>query len=253
LSVLMLANIKDILLISTPEALGQFKSLLGDGSSFGISIQYKQQDEPKGIAEAFILGEDFIDNDKVALVLGDNIFFGTGLSEHLKQAANQGSGSTVFGYYVKDPQRYGVISFDDNKNVLSIEEKPENPKSNWAVTGLYFYDKDVVNIAKSIKPSSRGELEITDVNKIYLEKKKLKVNLLGRGYAWLDTGTYNSLIDASMFIRTIEERQGLKIGCVEEIAYNMKYISANDLLNLANDLKTDYGAYLKSLIKNMLS
>lgn len=248
LSVLILAGIKDILIISTPEALPQFKTLFGDGSDYGLKIEYKQQLEPKGIAEAFIIGEDFIGNDSVCLVLGDNIFFGSGLAEKLKQAVDQEDGASVFGYYVKDPERYGVISFDENYDVLSIKEKPEQPESNWAITGIYFYDNNVVRIAKEIKPSKRGELEITDLNNEYLKQKKLKVVLLRQGYAWLDTGTYNSLIDAAMFIRTIEDRQGLKIGCIEEAAYRKGFISKDQLLALANKVKTNYGQYLKQVI-----
>lgn len=251
LAVLMLAGIKDVLIISTPEVLPQFNVLLGDGNDYGITISYKEQDEPRGIAEAFIIGDDFIGNEKVCLVLGDNLFFGHGLSDMLKQAVNQKQGATVFGYYVSDPQRYGVIEFDEERNVTSIEEKPRVPKSNWAVTGLYFYDSQVVGIAKSIKPSQRGELEITDLNNVYLEQKLLKVSLLGRGYAWLDTGTYNSLIDASMFIRTVEERQGLKIGCIEEIAYRMGYISRKQLTKLANEIKTGYGEYLFKILEEV--
>ncbi len=251
LAVLMLAGIKDVLIISTPEVLPQFNVLLGDGNDYGITISYKEQDEPRGIAEAFIIGDDFIGNEKVCLVLGDNLFFGHGLSDMLKQAVNQKQGATVFGYYVSDPERYGVIEFDEERNVTSIEEKPRVPKSNWAVTGLYFYDSQVVGIAKSIKPSQRGELEITDLNNVYLEQKLLKVSLLGRGYAWLDTGTYNSLIDASMFIRTVEERQGLKIGCIEEIAYRMGYISRKQLTKLANEIKTGYGEYLFKILEEV--
>ncbi len=249
LAVLMLAGIRDILIISTPQVLPQFNILLGDGNDYGLSINYGEQEEPRGIAEAFIIGEEFIENERVCLILGDNIFFGHGLPDELKQAAEQKHGATVFGYYVSDPQRYGVIEFDEKRNVTSIEEKPKAPKSHWAVTGLYFYDNQVVDIARSIRPSQRGELEITDVNKIYLKQKKLKVNLLGRGYAWLDTGTYNSLIDASMFIRTIEERQGLKIGCIEEIAHRMGYISGEQLCKLANGINTSYGEYLLKILK----
>ena len=249
LAVLMLAGIRDILIISTPQVLPQFNILLGDGNDYGLSINYGEQEEPRGIAEAFIIGEEFIENERVCLILGDNIFFGHGLPDELKQAAEQKHGATVFGYYVSDPQRYGVIEFDEKRNVTSIEEKPKVPKSHWAVTGLYFYDNQVVDIARSIRPSQRGELEITDVNKIYLKQKKLKVNLLGRGYAWLDTGTYNSLIDASMFIRTIEERQGLKIGCIEEIAHRMGYISGEQLCKLANGINTSYGEYLLKILK----
>ncbi len=249
LSVLMLAGIKEILIISTPEALPQFKTLLGGGSDFGIRIQYAGQKQPRGLAEAFLIGEKFIGKDKVCLILGDNIFFGHGLSEILQQAAAQEEGATIFGYYVKDPERYGVVVADAKNNVLSIEEKPKKPKTNWAVTGLYFYDNEVVKIAKSIKPSRRGELEITDVNKAYMHKKKLKLHFLGRGYAWLDTGTYGSLIDASVFIKTIEERQGLKIGCIEEIAYRMGFIKRPDLEKLAAGIKTSYGEYLLQILK----
>jgi glucose-1-phosphate thymidylyltransferase len=247
LSVLLLAGIKDILIISTKEVLVQFKRLFSSGEELGINIEYAEQDEPRGIAETLIIGSDFIGDSNVALILGDNIFFGHGISDILQEAATQTEGATVFGYYVKDPERYGVIEFDDNKKVVSIEEKPETPRSNWAITGMYIYDNHVVDIAKSIKPSGRGELEITDVNKAYLKEGLLKVKLLGRGYAWLDTGTYDSLIDASIFIKTIEERQGLKIGCVEEIAYSMGYISRDDLLNLAGQIKTSYGEYLKKI------
>jgi glucose-1-phosphate thymidylyltransferase len=250
LSVLMLTGIRDILIISDPSVLPQFEKLFGDGSDYGISISYKKQDAPKGIAEAFIIGEEFIGNDRVCLVLGDNIFFGHGLSEELEKASMQKQGATVFGYYVKDPERYGVVEFDQNRKVISIEEKPDSPKSNWAVTGLYFYDSHVVDIAKNIRPSDRGELEITDVNKVYLDNGELNVSLLGRGYAWLDTGTYDSLIEASMFIKTIEDRQGLKIGCVEEIAYSKGYISNDNLRKLAAGIKTNYGEYLLSLIKD---
>lgn len=250
LSVLMLAGIHDVLIISDASVLPQFEKLFGDGSDYGISISYKKQDAPNGIAEAFIIGEEFIGSDRVCLVLGDNIFFGHGLVEELEKASNQEQGATVFAYYVKDPERYGVVDFDQDQKVISIEEKPEHPKSNWAVTGLYFYDSRVVDIAKSIKPSGRGELEITDVNKAYLDDGELNVNLLGRGYAWLDTGTYDSLIDASMFIKTIEDRQGLKIGCIEEIAYSKGYISKDKLRKLAAEIKTSYGEYLLSLIKD---
>ena len=249
LSVLMLAGIRDILLISTSQALPLFKDLLGDGKKLGINISYAQQDEPRGIAEAFIIGEEFVGNDRVALILGDNIFFGDGLYEVLQEAVHQEE-ATLFAYYVKDANRYGVVEFDDQKHVISIEEKPGKPKSRFAVTGLYFYDRKVVKIAKSLKPSARGEIEITDVNNAYLQKKKLKVITLGRGYAWLDTGTYDSLLDASAFIRTIEERQGLKIGCVEEVAFRMNFISAEELLKLADELKTNYGEYLRGLLED---
>ncbi|OGX25443.1 MAG: glucose-1-phosphate thymidylyltransferase [Omnitrophica WOR_2 bacterium RIFCSPHIGHO2_01_FULL_48_9] len=250
LSVLMLAGIKDVLIISTPEALPHFKNLLGSGEDFGIKIQYKEQKEPRGLPEAFIIGEDFIGKDKVALILGDNIFFGHGLSDVLKTAAAQKTGGTIFGYYVKDPERSGVVEFDDNRSILSIEEKPKAPKSNWAITGLYFYDHQVVDIAKKLKPSGRGELEIVDVHKAYWAQKQLQLHLLGRGYAWLDTGTYSSLIDASIFIKTIEERQGLKIGCIEEIAYRMGYINQTQLKKIANEYKTSYGDYLLNVLKN---
>lgn len=249
LSALMLAGIKDILLISTPEAIPSFKSLLGDGGDVGINISYTKQDEPRGLAEAFIIGEKFIGKDSVSLVLGDNIFFGHGISELLKEASLQKQGATVFAYYVKDPNRYGVVEFDKNCDVVSIEEKPRVAKSNWVITGLYFYDNKVVEIAKGIKPSKRGELEITEVNNAYLKKRELKVKLLGRGYAWLDTGTYDSLIDASMFIKTIEDRQGLKIGCIEEIAYRMGYISKAKVEKIADKINTSYGEYLKNILK----
>ncbi|MDP2654666.1 MAG: glucose-1-phosphate thymidylyltransferase RfbA [Candidatus Omnitrophota bacterium] len=249
LSVLMLAGIRDILLISTSQALPSFRELFGDGSDFGIRISYAVQDEPRGIADAFRVGEKFIGEDRVALVLGDNIFFGHGLVDELKHAVGQETGATVFAYYVKDPERYGVVEFDKNNNAVSIEEKPKVPKSSYAVTGLYFYDHDVVSIAKALKPSARGEVEITDINQAYLKNNKLKVALLGRGYAWLDTGTYESLLDASAFIRTIEDRQGLKIGCLEEVAYHMKFIDKDQLLRLADNIKTNYGEYLRSLTK----
>lgn len=249
LSVLMLTGIRDILIISTPDALPRFKDLLGDGTDYGIKISYAEQQEPKGLADAFIIGEEFIGGDSVCLVLGDNIFFGHGLSDILKDAVAEKEGATVFGYYVKDPQRYGVIEFDKNYHVISIEEKPTHPKSNWAVTGLYFYDNNVIEVAKRVKPSKRGELEITDVNNAYLSKKQLKVQLMGRGYAWLDTGTYDSLIDASVFIKTIEERQGLKIGCIEEVAYRMGFIDASQVKKFANQINTSYGEYLKKILQ----
>lgn len=250
LSVLMLAGIKDILIISTPEALPRFKDLIGNGSNYGLQITYAEQKEPRGLADSFIIGEKFIGTDNVCLVLGDNIFFGHGFADVLKEAVAQKEGATIFGYYVKDPQRYGVIEFDGNHTVLSIEEKPQNPKSNWVVTGLYFYDNSVIEIAKKIRPSQRGELEITDINNAYLERKQLKVKLIGRGFAWLDTGTYDSLIDSSIFIKTIEERQGLKIGCIEEVAYRMGFINANQLEKLANQINTSYGEYLKSILND---
>ncbi|MEI8011422.1 MAG: glucose-1-phosphate thymidylyltransferase RfbA [Candidatus Omnitrophota bacterium] len=247
LSVLMLAGIRDILIISTPQALPQFEALFGDGASLGLCVRYAVQPKPRGLADAFIVGEDFIGTDKVALVLGDNIFFGHGLSEALDSAARQEAGATVFGYYVKDPQRYGVVEFDASGKALSIEEKPERPRSNWAVTGLYFYDNHVVEIAKNVKPSPRGEIEITDINNVYLRDGRLNVARLGRGYAWLDTGTYESLIDASVFIKTVEDRQGLKVACIEEIAYNKGYITQAQLMTLARDIKTSYGEYLQKV------
>lgn len=248
LSILMLAGIKDILIISTPQDTPRFQELLGDGSEIGLSLSYKVQPSPDGLAQAFILGEDFIGNDNVALILGDNIFYGHGLTDLLKKAVNREKGATVFGYYVNDPSRFGVVDFDDSGKVVSIEEKPENPQSNYAVTGLYFYDNRVVEIAKSIKPSDRGELEITDVNKRYLEMGDLNVELLGRGFAWLDTGTHESLLEASQFIETIEKRQSLKVACIEEIAFKMGYITKEQLLSLAEPLqKNEYGKYLLKL------
>lgn len=248
LSVLMLAGITEILIISTPHDLPQFKALLGDGSDIGIKLSYKEQPSPDGLAQAFILGEEFIGDDDVCLVLGDNIFYGHGFIDLLaKSIANvkQDKKATVFGYYVHDPERYGVAEFDEQGNVLSLEEKPESPKSNHAVVGLYFYPNNVVNIAKNIKPSDRGELEITTVNQVYLEQSELMVELMGRGYAWLDTGTHDSLLEASNFIKTIETRQGLKVACVEEIAYEMGYISKEQLIELAQPLKKNqYGQYL---------
>ncbi len=247
LSVLMLAGIRDILVISTPHDLPRFQELFGTGEELGLRISYKKQEQPRGIAEALIIGEDFIGRDAVALVLGDNIFYGDGLSEVLQEAVALIKKAIIFGYYVKDPQRYGVMEFDEQRRVLSIEEKPKSPKSNWAVTGLYVFGNDVVGIAKGIRPSARGELEITDVINEYVKRDKLEAKLLGRGYAWLDTGTHNSLIDAGMFIRTIEERQGLKIGCIEEVAFRMGYISKDQLLTLAEKAGNDYGKYLKAL------
>ncbi|HNP17418.1 MAG TPA: glucose-1-phosphate thymidylyltransferase RfbA [Fulvivirga sp.] len=245
LSVLMMAGIKDILVISTPEDISLFERLLGDGSDLGITFSYIVQPSPDGLAQAFILGEDFIGHDSVALVLGDNIFYGYNFSKTLKEAAKQSQGATVFGYYVNDANRYGVVEFDENKKVKSIEEKPENPKSNYAVTGLYFYDNTVVEKAKRIKPSKRGELEITDLNNLYLKEGKLRVELLGRGIAWLDTGTHRTLLQASNFVESIEERQGLKIACLEEIAFRMGYIDKEQLTALAQPLlKNNYGQYL---------
>jgi len=249
LSVLMLSGIRDILIISTPNDLPRFKDIFGDGTDLGLHFSYKEQTQPRGLAEAFIIGEDFIAGDTVSLVLGDNIFFGHGLIELLKKSINDVDsigGSTVFGYYVNDPERYGIVEFSKSGNVLSVEEKPKRPKSKYAVTGLYFYDNDVVRIAKSIKPSMRGELEITDVNKAYLAKKQLRVELMGRGYAWLDTGTHESLLEASEFIATIEKRQGLKMACIEEIAYRLGYINKKKLLKAAEShKKNSYGEYLK--------
>ena len=249
LSVLMLSGIRDILIISTPNDLPRFEDIFGDGTDLGLHFSYKEQTQPRGLAEAFIIGEDFIAGDSVSLVLGDNIFFGHGLTELLKKSihdVDSSGGSTVFGYYVNDPERYGIIEFGAGGAVLSIEEKPKRPKSKYAVTGLYFYDNDVVRIAKSIKPSLRGELEITDVNKAYLAKKQLRVELMGRGYAWLDTGTHESLLEASEFIATIEKRQGLKMACIEEIAYRLGYIDKKKLLKAAEShKKNSYGDYLK--------
>lgn len=245
LSVLMLSGIKEILIISTSRDLPLYKDLLGDGNEIGLSLSYEVQEHPNGLAEAFIIGEEFIGTDNVALILGDNIFFGQGFNEMLQRVVHRNEGATVFGYCVKDPERFGVVEFDNELNVISIEEKPTLPKSEFAVTGLYFYDNNVIEIAKNIQPSDRGELEITDVNKVYLEKNKLKVELLGRGFAWLDTGTHDSLLEASLFIETIEKRQGFKIACLEEIAYRMNYIDREQLLKLAEPLnKNNYGQYL---------
>ena len=250
LSVLMLAGIKDILIITTPQDQPLFKLLLKDGSQFGIKLHYEIQPEPKGLAQAFTIGADFIGKDKVCLVLGDNIFYGHGFVELLEKSTKLESGAVVFGYYVNDPQRYGVAEFDSTGTVISIEEKPEHPKSNYAVTGLYFYDNEVVEIARNLKPSKRGELEITDVNKAYLEKKKLKLELMGRGYAWLDTGTHESLLEASQYVSVIENRQGLKIACLEEIAYRKGWINREELEALARPMmKNQYGQYLMRLLK----
>lgn len=248
LSVLMLAGIRDILLISTPEDLPMFRKLLHDGSHLGIRISYAEQPSPDGLAQAFIIGENFVGNEKACLILGDNIFYGHGFGKELLKIADFDDGAVIFGYYVNDPERYGVVEFDNKSNVISIEEKPEKPKSNYAVTGLYFYSNDVVAKAKSLKPSKRGELEITDLNRLYLSENRLRVKVLGRGMAWLDTGTHESLMQASNYIYTIESRQGLKVGCPEEIAYNRGYIGKEQLLKLAKSLeKNNYGQYLLKL------
>ncbi|MBD5069143.1 MAG: glucose-1-phosphate thymidylyltransferase RfbA [Lactobacillus sp.] len=248
LSTLMLAGIRDILVISTPEFTPLFENLLGDGSDFGINLSYKVQEKPNGLAEAFILGKDFIGDDSVCLILGDNIYYGSGLSQLLKDAAAKEKGATVFGYHVNDPERFGVVEFDQNQHALSIEEKPAEPKSNYAVTGLYFYDNDVVKIAEALKPSERGELEITDVNKEYLKRGSLDVKLMGRGYAWLDTGTHDSMLEAASFIATIEKRQNLQVASLEEIAYRQGWISKERLIELAQPMKkNDYGKYLLRL------
>ncbi|WP_144902593.1 glucose-1-phosphate thymidylyltransferase RfbA [Leuconostoc mesenteroides] len=249
LSVLMLAGIKDILLISTPEYVGRFEELFGDGQEIGLNIEYAIQEEPRGLADAFIVGADFIGDDAVALVLGDNIFYGAGLSEKLQEAALKTSGATVFGYQVKDPERFGVVEFDKDGKALSIVEKPEQPKSNYAVTGLYFYDNDVVEIAANVKPSERGEIEISDINQAYLERGDLDVQVMGRGYAWLDTGTHDSLLEASSFIATIQKQQNLKVASLEEIAYRMGYINITQLEKVAQPLKkNDYGQYLLRIV-----
>jgi glucose-1-phosphate thymidylyltransferase len=250
LSVLMLAGIREILIISTPEDLPNFRLLLGDGTQLGVSFSYLVQPRPEGLAQAFVLGQSFIGDSNVCLILGDNIFHGHGFQEVLKEAVLLDKGALVFGYYVKDPERYGVVEFDQNGKAISIEEKPLKPKSNYAIPGLYFYDNRVVEIATNLKPSTRGELEISDVNKQYLEGGELKVKVLGRGFAWLDTGTHDSLMEASMFIETIEKRQGLKVACIEEIAYSMGYINSDQLISLAKPLnKSNYGQYLFDLVK----
>jgi glucose-1-phosphate thymidylyltransferase len=250
LSVLMLAGIRDILIISTPHDLPLFQELLGDGSQFGLQFSYRPQPEPGGLAQAFLIGSDFVEGSPSCLILGDNIFYGHGLASALKQAAERSSGATIFGYRVRDPERYGVVEFDQQQRVLGIEEKPLKPKSKYAVTGLYFYDQQVVELASALKPSARGELEITDLNRAYLERGQLQLELLGRGSAWLDTGTHASLLQAASYIETIEQRQGLKISCVEEIAYRMGYIDADQLRKLARELdRNDYGRYLLDLLE----
>ncbi|MCV3327709.1 glucose-1-phosphate thymidylyltransferase RfbA [Pediococcus ethanolidurans] len=249
LSTMMLAGIKDILLISTPRDTPHFEELLGDGSQLGINISYKVQEKPNGLAQAFILGADFIGDDSVCLILGDNIYYGSGLSKLVQRSAQKTIGATVFGYQVNDPERFGVVEFDEDHHVKSIEEKPEHPASNYAVTGMYFYDNQVADIAKNLKPSARGELEITDINKVYLKRGQLDVELLGRGYAWLDTGTHESLHEASGFIETVQKRQNLKVACLEEVAYRMGYIDKEQVYKLAQPLKkNDYGQYLLRLI-----
>lgn len=249
LSVLMLAGIREILVISTPEDLPNFRKLLGDGADFGVSLSYAEQPSPDGLAQAFLIGADFIGDSSVSLVLGDNIFYGYGFSGMLREAAQRGSGATVFGYHVNDPQRFGVVEFNKAGKAVSIEEKPARPKSSYAVTGLYFYDNDVIDIARRIRPSARGELEITDVNNAYLERGDLNVSLLGRGFAWLDTGTHESLLDAGTFVQTIEQRQGLKVACLEEIAYHNGWLSAEQVLAQGRALsKTGYGQYLLKLV-----
>jgi len=253
LSVLMLSGIREVLIISTPRDLPMFKELFGNGSWLGMCFEYKVQENPRGLADAFILGENFIANNTCALVLGDNVFYGRGFSQTLNNAVKkvtEQSGGAIFGYYVKDPSSYGVVEFNSDNKVLSIEEKPSKPKSHYAVPGLYFYDNNVIEIAKNVKPSSRGEIEITTVNNIYLEKDSLSVEILGRGMAWLDTGTYDGLLEASNFIETIQKRQGMYISCIEEISYNNGWISNNELLKLASDYKTEYGTYLKYIAEN---
>jgi len=251
ISVLMLAGIRDILMITTPEDQAGFQRMLGDGSEFGINISYAIQHNPDGLAQAFTIGEEFIDHSNVCLVLGDNIFWGQGFTQILKNAVNRQSGATVFGYQVQDPERFGVVAFDEKKRATSIEEKPKNPKSNFAVTGLYFYDNDVVEMAKNVQPSHRGELEITTINQMYMERGDLNVELLGRGFAWLDTGTHESLLEASMFVETIEKRQGYKIACLEEIALQNGWLTTEQVANTAKSLiKNNYGQYLAGIVRN---
>ncbi len=251
MSVLMLAGIRDILVISTPEDISGYQRLLGDGSQYGINLTYAIQPSPDGLAQAFTIGEEFIDKDRVCLVLGDNIFYGQGFTGKLREAVAREQGATVFGYQVKDPERFGVVEFDANRRAISIEEKPNEPKSNFAVTGLYFYDNDVVEIAKHVKPSARGELEITTVNQAYLDRGDLNVELLGRGFAWLDTGTHESLLEASMFVQTVEHRQGLKIACLEEIAWRNQWLSNDEVIERAKGLsKSGYGQYLQHLVQS---
>lgn len=251
LSVLMIAGIREILIISTPEHIELYEKLLGDGSKLGLSFRYRIQEKPRGLADAFIVGEDFIREDKVALILGDNVFYGQGFSPVLKEAGSLNEGAVIFAYYVKNPKDFGVVEFDESGRVLSLEEKPQKPKSNYAIPGLYFYDEQVVDIAKSLEPSTRGELEITDLNRKYLERGNMKVKQLGRGFAWLDTGTYDGLLEAANFVGTIQKRQGLYIACIEEIAYKMGYINSERLLDIANTMKsTEYGDYLRRLVKS---
>jgi len=250
LSVLMLAGIREVLIISTSQDINRFEELLGDGSNLGMKFEYSVQESPRGLADAFIIGEKFIGEDSVCLILGDNIFYGPGLTPRLEEAAKNSDGATIFGYYVKDPERFGVVEFDDNHNAVSIEEKPASPKSNYAVTGLYFYDNDVIEIAKNVQPSERGEIEITSINQEYLKRKKLRVELLGRGYAWLDTGTHKSLAQAGLYIQNIEERQGYKVACIEEVAHYKGWISSEELIELAQPLKkTEYGQYMIEMAK----
>lgn len=250
ISTLMLSGIRTMLIITTPEDADNFKRLLGDGSQWGLDLYYAVQDKPRGLADAFLLGEKFLDGSSAALVLGDNIFYGEGFEELTHKAVSREEGATVFAYYVKHPSRYGVVEFDESGKAVSLEEKPQKPRSNYAVTGLYFYDKNIVDIAKTIKPSKRGEIEITDINKHYLKENKLLVEKMGKGFAWLDTGTHDSLLSAATFVQTIQARQGLKIACLEEIAYKMKYITADDVLKLAEPLsKNDYGLYLEEMIE----